>query len=175
MRRCLPPQPQLSLTCHRATTWCSQFQEQRCTKRYEALVLGWPQADSGVINAPIGKVRLPGEAHARMLIVEDGRASVTKWRVVTRATNEHGVHLAHVALVPLTGRAHQLRLHMAHIGHPLLGDQLHGTEAAVSAAPRLCLHAAELEYDHPATGERMTVRSDRNPFDGILEDALIRD
>ena len=67
---------------------------------------------------------------------------------------------ARVALVPVTGRAHQLRLHMAHIGHPLLGDELHGGSLAAALAPRLCLHAAALSFQHPdGTSGRVSLES----------------
>lgn len=104
-----------------------------------------------------------------MSIVESGRCSQTKWRVVTRSSNDDGFRWSHVMLWPVTGRPHQLRLHMAHLGHPLLGDELHGSQASITAASRLCLHADELEYDHPVTQRRVIIRSDRRPFEGIVQ------
>jgi tRNA pseudouridine32 synthase/23S rRNA pseudouridine746 synthase len=141
------------------------FEERRVTKSYEALCLGWPEADCGEVDAPIGKVQLPGETHARMRVVSDlhpgGRSSLTRWRVLHRA--EHpgsGLRWSRVELLPVSGRAHQLRLHQDLIGHPILGDELHGSAASRAAAPRLCLHAAQLELDHPVTGQRLVLECD---------------
>ena len=136
------------------------FQDRRVFKRYDALIFGWPEDDSGKINEAIGKLMLPGELHAVMRVsgpgVKNARPSVTKWRVVERCTSsdERRIRFARVALTPVTGRAHQLRVHMAHLGYPIIGDQLHGG-AAAEYAPRLCLHAAELRLAHPLGGEEM--------------------
>ena len=143
----------------------TQFQDKRVSKRYEALCLGWPEQDAGKVDVAIGKLRRPGESHAVMRVagpmVDKPRPSKTEWRVLERCTAADGTtRFARVALTPVTGRAHQLRVHMAHIGHPLLGDELHGAEAAAAAATRLCLHAAELRFAHPATGESVHVTSD---------------
>lgn len=179
-------------SAHRAL--CMAFQERRVTKRYEALVLGWPGAvgDSGEVDKPItthlslsptmtltltlhpspnqvdkpiGKLRGHDGAPARMCVVDSGavgadraaastqaeqvRRSVSRWRVLERRLLDDGTQYARVALSPVTGRAHQLRLHMAHVGHPLLGDELHGGSRAAALAPRLCLHAAALSFEHP--------------------------
>ena len=81
---------------------------------------------------------------------EQARPSVSTWRVLERTSlPDSGVGVARVELVPVTGRAHQLRLHMEATGHPVLGDELHGSDEAVAAAPRLCLHASALTLDHP--------------------------
>eukprot|EP00966_Prymnesium_polylepis_P187829 4354338-Prymnesium_polylepis.1 len=142
----------------------TQFQERLVRKRYDALVLGWPDDDAGEVDAPIGKVVAPGEAFSVMRIVPrdapTGRPSLTRWRVVERAERD-GMRLSRVELLPVTGRAHQLRLHMCSLGHPILGDELHGGPAAVAAARRLCLHAARLDFEHPsgASGERVRVES----------------
>ena len=81
---------------------------------------------------------------------EQARPSVSTWRVLERTSlPDSGVGVARVELVPVTGRAHQLRLHMEAIGHPVLGDELHGSDEAAAAAPRLCLHASALTLDHP--------------------------
>jgi len=145
---------------------CVQFQERRASKRYEALVLGWPAEDVGEVDLPIGKVRRPGGA-ARMRVAagaagaEQARPSVSTWRVLERTSlPDSGVGVARVELVPVTGRAHQLRLHMEAIGHPVLGDELHGSDEAAAAAPRLCLHASALTLDHPdGRSGRVTFRS----------------
>ena len=145
---------------------CVQFQERQAAKRYEALVLGWPAEEAGEIDRPIGKVRQSGGA-ARMHVVDDAvavgaeqvRRSVSRWRVLERTSLPDGTRVARVALVPVTGRAHQLRLHMEAVGHPLLGDELHGGDQAAALMPRLCLHASALSVDHPTTSERVTWES----------------
>ena len=92
---------------------------------------------------------------------EQVRRSVSRWRVLERGLLDDGTEYARVALSPVTGRAHQLRLHMAHIGHPLLGDELHGGSRAAALAPRLCLHAAALSFEHPdGRSGTLSVKSD---------------
>lgn len=141
------------------------FQDRRVFKRYEALIFGWPEEDSGSIDEAIGKLMLPGELHAVMRVsgpgVKNARPSITKWQVVERCTayDEGRTQFARVALTPVTGRAHQLRVHMAHLGYPIIGDQLHGGIAAEYAS-RLCLHAAELRLAHPLSGEDMRLISE---------------
>lgn len=142
----------------------TQFQQRTVSKRYSALVLGWPRDDEGTVDAPVGKVRLPGEQFARMRVVgseaDGARQSLTRWRVLERTvTGTSEVAITRVELEPVTGRSQQLRLHMRHIGHPILGDELHGCDDAIAAAPRLCLHACALEFRHPASGAPMRVAS----------------
>ena len=143
-----------------------QFQEHRVRKQYQALIMGWPAADAGRVDACIGKVRAPDEDFSRMCIVpptaNGARRCLTRWRVLDRRDGGDAIGLqwSRVELSPVTGRSHQLRLHMAHLGHPLLGDELHGDKQAAAAAPRLCLHAAALEFAHPASGELVSVASD---------------
>ena len=74
---------------------------------------------------------------------------------------DEDVRWSRVELRPITGRAHQLRLHMSGIGHPILGDELHGTEEAREGVARLCLHASALEFPHPLSGETVRVASPR--------------
>ena len=142
-----------------------QFQDRQVGKKYEALVLGWPADEEGAVDQAIGKVRAPGEAFARMRIAPsgsaDGRPSRTRWRVLER--HDDGIRWSRVELMPLTGRAHQLRLHMEFIGHPILGDELHGSAESRGGATRLCLHAAALEFRHPASGSPMRIES-KAPF-----------
>ena len=107
---------------HRAL--CMLFQARKVAKRYEALVLGWPAADSGEVDRPIGKIRI-SNGPARICVVdsdtnaEQVRQSLTRWSVMSRETLEDGTPFARVALVPVTGRAHQLRVHMESVGHPV--------------------------------------------------------
>ena len=124
-------------------------------KTYYALTFGGPEADSGIIDAPIARHPLPSllrEVHP------DGKPSVTEYRVLRRGEN------CLLALRPVTGRTHQLRVHCAYMGFPILGDPQYGSEASQSKSlsmglsyQQLC--AGVLEFPHPMTGEAMTVRS----------------
>ena len=81
---------------------------------------------------------------------EQGKHALTHWKVITRYDD-----YCRVELTPITGRSHQLRVHMLSIGHPLLGDRLYAHEQALQAHERLCLHASMLSLTHPQTGERL--------------------
>jgi tRNA pseudouridine32 synthase/23S rRNA pseudouridine746 synthase len=108
--------------------------------------------DSGLVDMPLAT---DWENKPRQRVDwENGRASQTEWRVLERE-----VQATRVALNPLTGRTHQLRVHMLAIGHPMLGDQFYATGAALAAADRLQLHAEELTFFHPDDGREMTFRS----------------
>jgi tRNA pseudouridine32 synthase/23S rRNA pseudouridine746 synthase len=123
------------------------FAERRVDKRYEAIVDGLPPEGTGwsEIDAPIA-----ADWPRRPLRIIDaaGQPSRTRWRVL-RALPE--LAASHLELEPLTGRTHQLRVHLASIGHPILGDALYGTETVQERAPRLLLHATRLAFMHPAT------------------------
>ena len=115
-------------------------------KHYFAVVAGVMKERAGVIDAPIGR------SHAdrkKMAIDPNGRPSRTEWQVVQQDADRAllDVHL-------ITGRTHQIRVHMASIHHPVLGDPIYGTKG-LPKAPRLMLHAYSLSFTHPATGERM--------------------
>ena len=92
--------------------------------------------------------RLAGCAHA--VDHEFGKHALTFWKVLERCGD-----WCRVELTPITGRSHQLRVHMLSIGHPLLGDGLYAHEQALAAWPRLCLHASMLSFTHPQSGERL--------------------
>jgi 23S rRNA pseudouridine1911/1915/1917 synthase len=115
-------------------------------KTYQAVAQGHFKEESGCIDAPIG--RHPKD-RKRMAVLPDGRPATTIWRAV--ATLRGATHL-HIDLI--TGRTHQIRVHMAHTGHPLLGDPLYGAKKAADA-PRLMLHAWRLSLIHPITGENL--------------------
>ncbi|WP_294553400.1 RluA family pseudouridine synthase [uncultured Pseudoflavonifractor sp.] len=114
---------------------------------YLAVCEGVPEPPSGVIDAPIG--RLEGSVLART-VRPDGQRAVTRYR-----TLRTGDGRALLRLELETGRTHQIRVHLAHVGHPLTGDFLYGTEDP-SLIPRPALHAAELSFTHPITGASMT-------------------
>ena len=126
-------------------------------KRYVALVAGLPEADAGEITLPL---IADWPNRPRQKVDEAlGKPSLTRWRVLAR---DAGAGRARVALEPLTGRSHQLRVHLAAIGHPIVGDALYGC-GGPPAAPRLMLHACELGFAHPATAEPMRFE-DPAPF-----------
>jgi 23S rRNA pseudouridine1911/1915/1917 synthase len=128
----------------------AEFKARRVEKEYLAVVWRCPRPRDGVIDRPIG--RHPRQ-RKRMAVREGGRAAVTHYEV----TEDFG-DLAVVRLRPETGRTHQLRVHLAALGHPLLGDRVYGRVRNVAddllrAFPRHALHAASLAFLHPRTGE----------------------
>lgn len=126
-----------------------QFERRHVEKTYIALVDGNVAADSGRVDLPI-RVDWPNRPR-QMIDHAEGRSAVTDWQVLAREDDR-----SRIALRPLTGRSHQLRLHMRELGHPILGDTLYAPEAARKAMPRLCLHALNLSLYHPDGGERLT-------------------
>jgi tRNA pseudouridine32 synthase/23S rRNA pseudouridine746 synthase len=129
------------------------FAERRVHKRYQAMVQGAPQTELGVQDgAGWATIDLPIAADwerrpLRVIDTEHGKPSQTQWRILSTDANTTRLELA-----PLTGRTHQLRVHLAALGHPILGDALYGDPAT---APRLLLHAMRLALNHPRTGERL--------------------
>lgn len=123
-----------------------QFEARTTSKTYVALVSGQPEKDSGVVNLPIGK-RKTKEGFNRWTIGgEKPREAITKWSVDNVFTDEDtGAVLTRVKLNPLTGRGHQLRLHMKAIGCPILGDTIHAEGGEAMCTSRLCLHAHKLQ------------------------------
>lgn len=119
-----------------------EFEQRRAKKSYVARVWGDVPGDEGRIELPLAT---DWENKPRQRVDwERGRMSVTEWRVEGR---ENGV--TRVRLNPLTGRTHQLRVHMLELGHPILGDPFYATGEALAAADRLQLHAEELAFNHP--------------------------
>ena len=128
------------------------FAAREISKRYVALVAGQPAAPShgwGTIDLPI-VVDWPNRP-LRIVDSARGKPSVTRWRVLGPA----GADATRVELEPVTGRSHQLRVHLREIGHPILGDALYAPPALQAQASRLLLHARSLGFAHPATGEWM--------------------
>ena len=119
------------------------FQRHDHDKTYLALVLGRPKISLGKIDAPLLKSGAPG--HEKMVVDDDGQSAVTLYRVL----EDMGGRVSLVALRPQTGRTHQLRAHMAHLGCPILGDGKYGGAEAFpnKAVTRLCLHAASMRLD----------------------------
>ena len=132
------------------------LQETAMEKTYEALVLGGPEAEEGIIDAPIARLPLPSLLRK---VSPEGKPCLTKYRVL-----ERGDAVTRLALQPVTGRTHQLRVHCAYMGFPILGDPQYGsTESQAYSLERglnsqlLC--AKELRFAHPVTGEGMLLTS----------------
>ena len=134
------------------------FAERRVEKRYEAVVAGRIEEDEGVVDLPLG-ADWPNRPLQRV-DPEHGKPSTTRWRVLAR--DEDSTQLE---LEPVTGRSHQLRVHLRAIGHPIVGDALYAPPEVQARAPRLLLHATRLQLAHPATGEPLTFVSPA-PFGG---------
>lgn len=113
-------------------------------REYRAVCIGCPEPPAGIIDAPIGRDETSA---VRRTVRPDGQYAVSRYEVLS---TRNGLSL--VKLLPETGRTHQLRVHMAYIGHPLAGDWLYGTEAP-ALIPRPALHACALTLTHPVTGE----------------------
>ncbi len=125
----------------------AQFQARTVQKVYIARVAGNVAADAGEIALPL---EADPDRPPRQRVSVTGRAALTRWSVLGRNTASTLVELR-----PVTGRTHQLRVHLAALGHPILGDALYASPELQAAAPRLCLHALRLELNHPYSGERL--------------------
>ena len=139
----------------------AQFKASQVRKVYLALVIGRPAHPKARIEAPIA--RDPRD-RKRMAVVEGGRRAITDYKVL-----EYLGDYTLLEVRPLTGRTHQIRVHLAAIGHPVAGDRVYGPERQRLALRRLFLHAAELTFRHPATGQEMTFAA---PLPEELEGAL---
>ena len=124
----------------------AQLAARQMEKHYRAMVFGKMKESTGEIEKPIGRSK---NDRKKMAVDENGRWAKTEWRVLREYADRTllDVHI-------ITGRTHQIRVHMASIGHPVLGDPLYG-HRHMPAAPRLMLHAYSLEFTHPETGERL--------------------
>ncbi len=126
----------------------AQLEDHSLARVYECIVQGKLREDEGTIDAPIARHPVDRK---KMAVVQGGKRAVTHYAVLGRYD---GYTYAQCRLE--TGRTHQIRVHMAHIGHPLLGDTVYGGRAVKSLAGQ-CLHARKLTFIHPRTGETMTV------------------
>tara|TARA_B100000686_G_scaffold319733_1_gene370727 strand:+ start:141 stop:965 length:825 start_codon:yes stop_codon:yes gene_type:complete len=127
-----------------------QFKARNVKKQYLALVKGVIQVDRGVIDSAIGRHKFHRK---KMSINEYGRKALTEYEIVNRYDG-----YTFLRLFPKTGRTHQIRVHLASIGHPILGDKLYGGDKTAKNLPQMdrhALHSSKLEFDHPATAERM--------------------
>ncbi len=138
------------------------FAARRVHKRYTAVVAGLPQADMATVDADgwsLIDLPLIADWPRRPLQKVDaatGKPSQTRWRMLA---HDAAADASRLALEPVTGRSHQLRVHLLAIGHPILGDALYGSAEVQARAPRLLLHATALALDHPATGQALAIES----------------
>ena len=123
----------------------AQLQDHTLARVYHCIVTGNLREDSGTVDAPIG--RHPTD-RKKQAIVSDGRRAVTHWRVLERYQG-----FTYVECRLETGRTHQIRVHMAHTGHPILGDTVYGNKKPVPGLQGQCLHAVGLRFIHPRTGQ----------------------
>jgi 23S rRNA pseudouridine1911/1915/1917 synthase len=129
----------------------SQFHERTVEKVYRAVVEGVIEADQGEIEGSIG--RHPKDRKKMAMVTKGGRHSFSRFRVMARLKG-----FTYVEVYPKTGRTHQIRVHMAHVGHPIVGDDLYGKRAK-KLADRPLLHAYRIAFDHPLTGKRLSVEA----------------
>jgi tRNA pseudouridine32 synthase/23S rRNA pseudouridine746 synthase len=140
------------------------FEQREIHKRYLGVAasrLGTAAGDGGRIDLPL----MPDWPNRPLQKVdhEHGRPALTHWQVLAHGSATNGLPVTRLALHPVTGRSHQLRLHLAAIGHPLLGDALYAPPDVQAAAPRLLLHAEHLALAHPASGAPLVLQADA-PF-----------
>lgn len=120
-------------------------------RRYFAVVYGTPREQKGTVNAPIARHPVDRK---KMAVLAGGREAITHYEVL-----EQYAGYSYLTFLLETGRTHQIRVHMAHIGHPIIGDPLYGPAKDKWKLQGQCLHAGELTLTHPATGERMTFQA----------------
>jgi 23S rRNA pseudouridine1911/1915/1917 synthase len=123
----------------------AQLSDHTLARTYECVVTGNLKEDAGTVDAPIGR---SSADRKKMAVVSGGRRAVTHWEVLARYTG-----FTHVRCRLETGRTHQIRVHMAYLGHPILGDTVYGNKKPVAGLQGQCLHAAGLRFIHPRTGE----------------------
>ncbi len=128
----------------------AQLQDHTLRRTYECIVRGGFREDSGTVNAPIG--RHPTDRKRMAVTEKNSRSAVTHWEVIAR----YGSY-THLRCRLETGRTHQIRVHMAYLGHPIAGDPLYGVKKAELGLTSQCLHARELTFIHPRSGEEMTL------------------
>ena len=131
----------------------SQLKDHTMARTYEAIVCGSFREDSGTVDAPIG--RHPSDRKKMCVIERNSKSAVTHWEVVKRYRG-----YTHVRCKLETGRTHQIRVHMASIGHPILGDTVYGRKKPELGQDSQCLHAGQLCFQHPRDGHPVLVFAD---------------
>ena len=127
----------------------AQLADHTLARTYECIVVGNLREDSGTVDAPIAR---DSRDRKRMAVVPGGRRAVTHWEVIARYPG-----YTHVRCRLETGRTHQIRVHMAYLGHPILGDTVYGAKKAVPGLTGQCLHAVGLQFIHPRTKELVSL------------------
>ncbi len=122
----------------------AQLKDHTLARTYECIVVGGMRQDSGTVDAPIAR---DTRDRKRMAVAAGGREAVTHWEVIGRYAGH-----THLRCRLETGRTHQIRVHMAYIGHPILGDTVYGAKKSVPGLTGQCLHAVGLRFVHPRTG-----------------------
>ena len=125
----------------------SQIKEHSFKREYEAVVYGNIKEDSGTINLPIARHPVKRK---QMAVVEGGREAITHFEVIERFQG-----FTHLRLRLLTGRTHQIRVHLSFLGHPVAGDEVYGPKKVITSLKGQCLHAKKLGFVHPVTHEYM--------------------
>ncbi|MBE6939917.1 MAG: RluA family pseudouridine synthase [Ruminococcaceae bacterium] len=128
----------------------AQLADHTLARTYECLAIGNFREDSGTIDAPIG--RHPTDRKKMTVTTHNSRHAITHWEVVARYPG-----VTHLRCRLETGRTHQIRVHLAHIGHPILGDTVYGNKKPVPDLTGQCLHAVGLQFLHPRTGEMIAL------------------
>ena len=140
----------------------AQLKDHSLSRTYECLVTGNMKQDSGTVDAPIGR---SSADRKKMAVVPTGRRAVTHWEVIARYPG-----VTHLRCRLETGRTHQIRVHMAYIGHPILGDTVYGAKKPVPGLTGQCLHATGLRFVHPRTGEPVELHCPLPPeFTAMLQ------
>ena len=142
----------------------SQLKDHTMARTYEAIVCGSFREDSGTVDAPIG--RHPTDRKKMCVTQRNSKEAVTHWEVVARYRG-----YTHIRCRLETGRTHQIRVHMAHIGHPILGDTVYGRKKPELGQDSQCLHAGALCFRHPRDGRPVMVLAPLPPY---FEDVLTR-
>ena len=139
----------------------AQLADHTLARTYECIVVGNLREDSGTVDAPIAR---DSRDRKRMAVVPGGRRAVTHWTVLARYPG-----YTHVQCRLETGRTHQIRVHMAYLGHPILGDTVYGAKKPVPGLTGQCLHAVGLQFIHPRTKELVSLSC---PLSGEFTAAL---
>ena len=146
-----------------------QIQEHSFTRLYEAVVYGNLKDEQGIIDAPIG--RHPTDRKKMCVTEKNSRSAVTEYKVLRRYTG-----FTHVRLRLQTGRTHQIRVHMAYIGHPVTGDPVYGVKKVITQLGGQCLHARVIGFVHPRTGAYLEFQSPLPPyFESFLQKLSAKD
>ena len=145
------------------TVLASQLKDHSMARTYEAIVCGVMKEDSGTVDAPIG--RHPSDRKKMCVTQRNSKPAVTHWEVIRRYRG-----YTHIRCKLETGRTHQIRVHMAYIGHPILGDTVYGHKKAELGQSSQCLHAGTLCFAHPRDGHPVVVYAELPQyFKDVLE------